>query len=322
MENLSLFEEAPAPRRRLAERLRALAGEGVYFGTSSWKYEGWLGGIYTPERYFTRGKFSRKKFEAECLAEYAETFPAVCGDFSFYQFPSESYWQRLFGSAAGRLQFGFKVPEEITVGTWPSHARYGARAGQANESFLDAGLFERAFARPLERYRERVGAVIFEFGTFSKSQYEGVAPFVADLRGFLAQLPAGFRYGVEIRNREFLDVPYLECLREFNVAHVFNSWTRMPELGQQTAFAEAYTADFVVSRALLRPGRAYEQAVKQFQPYERVQEPNEGARAALRELMERARRRGQLAFLFVNNRLEGHAPGTIEAVAGEAATSV
>ena len=43
-----LFEpEPPEFRTRLAERLRALAAEGIYFGTSSWKYEGWLGGIYT-----------------------------------------------------------------------------------------------------------------------------------------------------------------------------------------------------------------------------------------------------------------------------------
>ena len=199
---------------------------------------------------------------------------------------------------------------------WPSHARYGARAGRENEAFLNPLLFERAFAQLLERYRPQIAAFIFEFGTFSKEQYPSVEPFVEDLRGFLSQLPPGFRYAVEIRNREFLDVPYLDCLREFNVAHVYNSWTRMPELGQQIAFSETQTADFTVARALLRPGRSYEQAVKQFQPYERVQEPNEGARNALRELMERARRRGQLAFLFVNNRLEGNAPGTIEAVTG------
>ncbi|MGC4050035.1 MAG: hypothetical protein QM757_11680 [Paludibaculum sp.] len=86
--NLSLFPAEPAFRDRLAARLRTLAAEGVYFGTSSWKYPGWLGQIYTPERYFTRGRFSQKKFESECLTEYAEIFPAVCGDFSFYQFPS------------------------------------------------------------------------------------------------------------------------------------------------------------------------------------------------------------------------------------------
>ena len=52
---------------RLGPKLRALAEQGVYFGTSSWKYEGWLGSIYTPERYFTRGKLS-KEVRGECLA--------------------------------------------------------------------------------------------------------------------------------------------------------------------------------------------------------------------------------------------------------------
>jgi hypothetical protein len=69
---------------RLAPKLRALADRGIYFGTSSWKYEGWLGSIYTPARYETRGKHSKAKFERECLSEYARTFPTVCGDFAFY----------------------------------------------------------------------------------------------------------------------------------------------------------------------------------------------------------------------------------------------
>jgi hypothetical protein len=68
---------------RLAPKLRELAGRGVYLGGSSWKYEGWLGSIYSPDRYVTRGKFSRKKFETECLSDYAQTFPTVCGDFAF-----------------------------------------------------------------------------------------------------------------------------------------------------------------------------------------------------------------------------------------------
>ena len=80
---MSLFplfdpSDAPPPQAtRLAPKLRALADQGVYFGTSSWKYEGWIGSIYSRERYTTRGKFSKQKFDAECLAEYASTFPVV-----------------------------------------------------------------------------------------------------------------------------------------------------------------------------------------------------------------------------------------------------
>src|SRR3954470_24933502 len=39
-------------------------------------------GLYTPERYMTRGRFSKKRFHEECIHEYAETFPIVGGDFS------------------------------------------------------------------------------------------------------------------------------------------------------------------------------------------------------------------------------------------------
>lgn len=314
MEDLPLFAEAGSPRERLAARLKELAAQGIRLGTSSWKYEGWMGQIYTRERYMTRGRYSQRKFETECLAEYAEVFPAVGGDFSFYQFPSRQYWQRLFSVAPQHLQFGLKVPEEITVKEWPGHERYGGRAGKMNEHYLDAELFCRAFLEALEPYGERIGVLIFEFGTMGKRLYESVGPFAADLRAFLAALPRGWRYAVEIRNKEYLDEPYFEALRRHGAAHVFNAWTRMPPLEEQVRIEAAYTGDFVTARALLRHGRTYEQAVAKFEPYDRVQEVNEGARSALRALIERARQRRQMAFLFVNNRLEGNAPATIQAV--------
>jgi uncharacterized protein YecE (DUF72 family) len=92
---------------RLAPKLKRLAEQDIYFGTSSWKYEGWLGSIYTPGRYETRGRLSKKKFEDTCLTEYAQTFPTVCGDFAFYQFPSASYWAKLFDATPADFTFGF-----------------------------------------------------------------------------------------------------------------------------------------------------------------------------------------------------------------------
>jgi uncharacterized protein YecE (DUF72 family) len=320
MSQLPLFEpepDLPPQAARLAPKLRALAEQGVYFGTSSWKYPGWLGSIYAPERYSVRGKLSRRKFESECLHEYAATFPAVGGDFSFYQFPSSEYWRRLFTESPESLRFGLKVPEDVTVHTWPRHDRYGPRSGRANEHFLDADVFAHAFARPLEPYRDRVAVLMFEFGTFSRASFVAPGDFLGRLNAFLGRLPGGFRYAVEIRNPEWFGPEYLGTLAGHNVAHVFNAWTRMPELTRQVATPGAFTADFIVARALLKRGRAYEQAVRQFEPYERVQEPNPGARDGLRQLAERARRVKCPAFLFVNNRLEGNAPGTIEAVADE-----
>ena len=313
-EGPGLFDALETPRSPLAEKLDALARRNVFFGGSSWKYDGWLGQIYTRERYLTRGKFSQKKFEQECLAEYAETFPVVCGDFSFYQFPSRDYLRRLFASASSRLRVAFKVPEMITVRTWPAHARYGSRSGGENESFLDCELLKSAFLGPLEEHLHQVAALIFEFGTFPKSAYEGVLQFVEQLDPFLGALPDGFRYSVEIRNREFLAPEYQECLRNHNVAHVFNSWSRMPPLEVQIAHPDNFTADFTVTRALLRPGRNYQAAVDTFAPYDRIQDPYPEARKAMRELAVRSLETEQPAFIFVNNRLEGNSPLTIQAV--------
>lgn len=317
MSQLSLFDDQDRPEEaaRLAPKLAALEKQGIFFGTSSWKYPGWLGTIYRPERYETRGKFSQKKFDETCLAEYAEVFPVVGGDFSFYQFPGEDYWARLFGGSPKRLKFALKVPEDITVAVWPGHARYGTRGGKENPAFLDAKVFEAAFAKRLLPHRERVACLIFEFGTFSKKAMPSAEAFRERLGLFLDALPAGFRYAVEIRNPEYLDAKYLKLLSDHHVAHVFNAWTRMPELMDQVGREGSFTADFVVARALLRKGRAYEDAVKAFEPYERVQEVNEGARGGLVEIARRSLERRKPAFLLVNNRLEGHAPGTIEGVA-------
>src|SRR6478609_666806 len=73
---LPLFDPPSSfDRGALRARLRGLADENIWIGTSSWKYEGWLDQIYTRDRYLTRGKFSQKLFEAECVKEFAETFP-------------------------------------------------------------------------------------------------------------------------------------------------------------------------------------------------------------------------------------------------------
>jgi len=318
MSQLSLFgasDDLAPQAARLAPRLRALAEKGVFFGTSSWKYEGWLGSVYSQEHYLTRGKLSKKKFEAECLEEYARIFPIVCGDFAFYQFPTPEYWEKLFKSTPESFLFGFKVPEDITVAKWPSHARYGERAGKENAGFLDANLFQSLFAHRLEPYAERVATLIFEFGTFAKSMFPTPDDFFSRLNHFLDGLPQGFRYAIEIRNPEYLGPAYFSLLSNHNVAHVFNAWTRMPEVGTQIEMPDAFSADFTVVRALLAKGRAYEQAVQAFEPYEKIQEPNPGVRDAMSRIAKRAIAKRRPAFLFVNNRLEGHAPTTIESVA-------
>ena len=308
----SLFEEPDAfPRDHLAERLRDLAARNIFIGGSSWKYEGWLGQIYQRDRYLTRGRFSKKLFEQECLREYAEVFPTVCGDFAFYQFPTQEFWSKLFALAPQNFRFAFKVPEQVTCKVFPTHARYGPQAGRENEAFLDAHVFREMFVRPLMAHREKTALLIFEFGAFGRRSFAEPSEFLDRLDPFLAQLPREFRYAIEVRNPELLAPDYFSCLRTHGVAHVYNAWSKMPELRQQIAMPDSVTADFQVCRALLRFGRVYEEAVEAFAPYREVQDPNPEARDSMRVLIGRARENKQSLFLFVNNRLEGNAPMTI-----------
>jgi len=296
-------------RGTMIPRLRQLAEDNIFVGTSSWKYEGWLGRLYTPDRYAYRGKVARKRFEKECLAEYAEVFPTVCLDAAFYTFPRTSYLERLAGQVPDRFRFGMKVTEEITVKSFPRLARHGKRGGQENENFLNAELFEKAFLEPCSAIREKVGVLMFEFSTFYPRDFKRGREFVERLDEFLGKLPRGWQYGVEIRNRNFLESAYFEILERHRVAHVFNSWTRMPGVGEQMDLGGAFPTDFFAARFLLEPGRGYTDAVEKFSPYEKVQRVVPDARAALGGLAKR--RPARPSFLFVNNRLEGNALDTI-----------
>lgn len=306
-------EVSSHPLSPLSQRLRALADDGIHVGTYSWRYEGWVGKVYSPERYWTRGKFSKKRFHEECLREFAEIFPTSCGDFSFYSFPSEEEWRKIF-DAAPQVRFGFKVPERITVRRWPFHPRYGAKRGQFNDAFLNLDLFQRLFLDRLEPHRHQVGVIVLEFGTFAKTEFADVRSFVAELAPFLGALPAGWRFAVETRNKEFFEPAYFDCLKNHGAAHVFNAWTRVPDLVEQVSDPQTETTDLFVSRAMLRPGRTFAQATAMFEPYAELKEPDEVSRRGLRMIIDRARTSKKGAFVFVSNRLEGHSPGTIDAV--------
>jgi uncharacterized protein YecE (DUF72 family) len=314
-ENLSLFASEEADlKRQLAARLDELAKAQLYLGTSSWKYEGWLGSIYQSERYSSRGRVSKARFQRDCLTEYAEIFHTVCGDFAFYQFPSVSLWKSLFAQIPAGFRFAFKAPEEITAPAFPTHPRYGPKAGQVNPLFLDSNAFRCQFLTLLEAYAPAVGPIIFEFSAAIVSFFGDVISFTDALSRFFDQLPRTFRYAIEIRNKRLFSAEYFCALRNHGVAHVFNSWTEMPSLEEQMAYPDAFTTNFTVSRALVIPGRTYEQSVSLFSPYASVQESNIAARDALRMLLVRSKQRGEPTFIYVNNRLEGFAPGTIAAV--------
>lgn len=308
----------PIERAKLAGQLRQLAQQGVYFGTSSWKYPGWFDSIYERDRYVWRGRFSESRFERNCLSEYAETFPAVSVDAGYYQFFSETALNNLGDQVPEHFRFGFKVCADITLKRFPHLARYGPRAGQSNAHFLNAALFTDAFLARAENIRSKIGVIMFEFSRFAADEFERGAAFVEALDQFFEKLPRGWPFAVEIRNRQWLRPEYFQMLAARGVTHIFNAWTDMPPVGDQVALPGSETnPELVAMRCLLREGRSYEQAVKQFSPYTEIKEPNLAGRASVITLAKKViLSNGKARLLvFINNRYEGYSPGTIQAIA-------
>ncbi len=303
-------------REKIKENAALLASQGVFIGTSSWKYPGWRGQLYDAARYEWRGKFAKSRFEKNCLAEYAEVFKTVCVDAAYYTFPSVKYLQGLAAQVPADFQFGLKVTDEITLKKYPNLPRFGHRAGQANEHFLNAEVFERGFLKPCESIRSHVGLLMFEFSRFYSTDYEHGRDFVSALDAFLAKLPKGWPYGIEIRNKYWMKPEYFDCLARHSVTHVFNSWTEMPPVGEQMALSGSRTdPELVAARFLLKPGRKYEDAVKSFQPYDKTKEVNEEARKAGAALIQEGEKTAKRkTYIFINNRLEGNALFTIMAM--------
>src|ERR1043165_8366177 len=119
-------------REGMKQAAAELASQGVFIGTSSWKYQGWLGQLYTPARYEYRGKVAKNRFERECLREYAEVFKTVSVDAAYYDFPRREYLLRLADAVPDDFRFGFKVTDALTIKNFPNLPRFGIRAGKPN----------------------------------------------------------------------------------------------------------------------------------------------------------------------------------------------
>ncbi len=143
-------------RDSMKTALAALAGQGVFVGTSSWKYPGWMGQLYEQDKYIYRGRFSESRFEKLCLTEYAQVFKSVCVDAAYYNFPGHRYLQEMASQVPEDFQFAFKVTDQITIKRFPNLPRFGPRAGKANEDFLNAELFASAFLQPCQPFRRKI----------------------------------------------------------------------------------------------------------------------------------------------------------------------
>ncbi len=293
-------------RDRLPAKLR--------FGTSSWTFPGWAGLIYH-RRYANQRAFLR-----DSLAEYAQhpLMRTVGVDRGYYTPVPEEDLAHYARQLPDDFKATMKVWQGVTMPGYPRHPRYGADAGKDNPGFLDAELFARAVHEPVrESFRRHMGPWIVEIAP-APSPLDPMR-FCEKLDGFLDAAPSDFPFAVELRDRKLLTPEYARTLRKHGAAHVFNYWSRMPNLSEQRRVAGLLDGSLLVVRLLLPPGARYADLKEEYAPFDRIAAPQHEMRRDLVGLVRAALERDMECYVIVNNKAEGCSPLTIEALAEELA---
>ncbi|MGE5139660.1 MAG: DUF72 domain-containing protein, partial [Rudaea sp.] len=157
----------------------------VHLGTQGWSYKSWDGVFYpagTPAGSY--------------LAEYAQKLSAVEIDSTFYAAPRPSVVAQWNEVTPDHFRFTAKFPQAIT------HEKMLKDAGQDVSHFLDA----------IGKLGKKLGPLLLQFPyTFKPDQKNR-------LDDFLAALPDGFRYAVEIRQRGWLQDWFFDMLARHRTA--------------------------------------------------------------------------------------------------------
>jgi uncharacterized protein YecE (DUF72 family) len=315
---------APAPRGRasagpvaahahapaLAE-LAARMPAGLRMGTSSWAYTGWAKLVY--DRAYPTARLSR-----EGLGAYAghPLLRAVGVDRSYYAPPTADEFAAYAAAVPAEFRFLVKAHEACTIAVWPRHARYGAQRGQPNPRFLDvAYAAEQVIGPTLAGLGDKLGPLLFQFSPGDVDALGGPRWFAERLHRFLAGLPRGPLYAVEIRNRELLTGGYADALADVGASHCINVYPGMPPARQQFERARQDRARAVVCRWMLHPGMTYETAESAYEPFDRVVDPDPENREELAHVCLRAGDLGLPVYVIVNNKAEGSSPQSIAGLA-------
>lgn len=174
--------------------------EKIHIGTMGWSYDFWVGNFY-PEG------------SGNLLTEYANNFDTVEIDNTFYRIPSKDTVIKWKEETPDDFIFSAKFPRKIT------HIK----------KLQDCEEELKVFIEHISLLGDKLGPLLLQFPWDFKPEYFEV------LKDFLASLPDGYRFAVEVRNKKWLDEKLYGMLRDHGVALVLIDHPWMPEMNTITA---------------------------------------------------------------------------------------
>jgi uncharacterized protein YecE (DUF72 family) len=252
----------------------------LYLGTSSWSSDDWRGSVYPIDAK-----------SSEYLTYYARRFTAVEIDMTFYRIPTRAMIDAWNHRTPSGFRFAAKIPQIIT------HEKV-LRDSQAElEQFTDV----------MSRLGDKLGPLLFQFPYFSKRHFANAQAFLDRLEAALDQLPTGFRFAVEVRNRWWITRRLLDLLRDHRVALALTDHPWMPSIQELMRQHDVLTTDFAYIR-WLGDREAMETITQKWDHLvvDRTQDTREWA-AVVRQFLAR----DLTVYGFYNNHYAGHSPGSI-----------
>ncbi len=317
-QQLSLFAPAEPDESDSAERGRVLPAPvaeplvetasalpaGIFLGTSSWSFPTWRGLVYADD--YTPAALAHDGLEA-----YARhpLLRSVGIDRTFYAPISAAEFAHYARQVPTSFRFLVKAPAQC-VSPW-SRAEGGHRSAD-NPHYLDAGFAAEQFVlAAMEGLGERAGPLVFQFPPLGRGIIGQPAAFAQRLAAFLARLPRGPLYAVELRDSALLTDAYLAALRDSGARHCLGLHPRQPGVREQARLLDKLAPGPLVARWNLHLSYGYEEAREHYYPFTRLVDEDLPTRVALARLCLQSLSRGHPAFVIANNKAEGSAPLTV-----------
>ena len=275
----------------------------LHIGTCSWKYDSWRGIVYSDAK------------EKNYLREYSQHFSTVEVDQWFWSLfpgdkvvlPKPKVVKEYADSVPEDFIFSIKVPNSITL-THHYKKEEKSDSLQVNPHFLSIGVMKR-FLELLEPLGGRTGPLNFQFEYLNKQKMGGAGEFVDKFGEFSEQLPAGFKYCVEIKNPNYLTKKYFDFLTATGLHHVFLHGYYMPSIFDVYKQFKEKIQSLTVIR--LHGGNRKEMEEQTGNDWSEIVAPKDGDLQSLAAMLADLRSRNIETFLYVNNHFEGSAPRTI-----------
>jgi uncharacterized protein YecE (DUF72 family) len=299
------------------------------------RYAGWMGQIYSEDRY--KGQITHRThtvggkafvegvLPVESVSEYFDHFPVLEIDYTFYRLlvekdgkPTQNY--HVLRKYRDQMREGdsliLKVPQVIV-------ARKLRRGGEIveNEAYLNAGIFTDQFYRPaLEILGPALAGFIFEQEYHPKKDRLDPAELARSLDTFFGSIPRDTRYHVELRTEAYLAEPVFRILEKHGAGMVLSHWTWLPPLGKQAAKSGGgvFSSGGQLVMRLITPLRmSYEESYAKAFPFDK---PVEGMLNPLMiedtvDILTGAVRRQRQITIIINNRAGGNGPVIAQEIA-------